>query len=116
MAQINSVTIPDSIALAGIYLPKPPQEIRKAANGVAIAEPYSSVEWTWEVMLLTDYAWWTTTLLSGAISAEYSTAQLYNYLGVLTSYTHIIVNRPTHGGFIHSALVQNVTVKLEQLI
>ena len=116
MAQINSVTIPDSIALKGIYLPKPPQEIRRAADGVAITEPYSSVEWTWELMDLTDYAWWTTTLLSGAAAAEYTTAQLYNYLGVLTTYTHIIVNRPQHGGFIHSALLQNVTIKLEQLI
>jgi len=116
MAQINSVTIPDAIALTGIYLPKPPQEIRKAANGVAIAEPYSSIEWTWELLALTDYAWWTTTLLSGAIAAEFTTAQLYNYLGVLTTYTHIIVNRPTHGGFIHSNRVQNVTIKLEQLI
>jgi len=115
MAQINSVTIPVAIADAGIYLPKPPQEIRRAANGVAIAEPYSSIEWTWELMTLANYTWWVTTLLSGAAAAEFTTAQLYNHLAVLTTYTHIIVNRPSHGGFIHSALVQNVTIKLEQL-
>ncbi len=116
MAQINSVTIPAAIADVGIYLPRPPQEIRRAANGVAIAEPYSSVEWTWELMTIANYTWWVTTLLGGAISAEYSTAQLHNYLGVLTTYAHIIVNRPSHGGFIHSTLLQNVTIKLEQLI
>ena len=113
--QINSITLPSTID-RGSFLPIPRKEIRKAANGLAIVEPYSTVEWSWDYMLLTDFVWWTTTLLSGAYSAEYTTAQLYNDEGVLTSYTHIIVNRPTHGGFIHSGAVQNVTVKLEQLI
>lgn len=116
MAQINSVTIPDSIALAGIYLPDPPAEIRRAANGVPIVEPYSAVNWTFDTMTLTDFTWWVTTLLSGAPGAEFTTAQLYNDLGTLTTYTHIIVKRPRHGGFIHSALVKDVVVRLEQLI
>lgn len=113
--QINSITIPSTVD-RGIFLPIPRKEIRKAANGLAIVEPYETVEWSWNTMLLTDFAWWCTTLLSGAPSAEFTTAQLYNDLGTLTTYTHIIVNRPTHGGFIHSALVQDVKVRLEQLI
>lgn len=113
--QINSITLPSTID-RGSFLPIPPEEIKTRADGIPIVQPYSAVDWKWDTMLLTDFVWWCTTLLGGAPGAEFTTAELYNDLGVLTTYTHIIVKRPRHGGFVHSALVKDVSIRLEQLI
>ncbi len=115
MAQINSITIPTTFDTRGVYVAKPPEIVGVDGNGVPIAAGYASVMWTFELLSATDYAWWVTTLLGGVAGARFTTAQIYNHLNTLTTYTNIVVKRPTFGGVIHSALYSDVVVEITQL-
>jgi hypothetical protein len=116
MAQINSITIPTSFDTKGVYVAKPPEIVGVDGEGIPIQAGYSSVTWTFDLLSATDYAWWVTTLLAGAPGARFTTAQLYNHLNTLTTYTNIVVKRPTFGGVVHSTLYQDVVVEISQLI
>jgi hypothetical protein len=112
---INGVTIPFT---NGYYLPKPPEVIRSNGAGAAVSAGYASLTWTWPSMVLGDvnggFTWWYTTLLAGLPSKTFATASLYNDLWVLTSYTNVVVYRPTFES-ISGGLFKNVVVEIRHI-
>src|SRR5687768_15688534 len=115
MAQINSITIPTSMDNRGVYVARAPEIVGVDGEGVPIQAGYSTLTWTYDIMTIAEYTWWTTTLLGGAPGARFTTAQLYNHAAVLTTYTNIVVKRPTFGG-IDSGLYHDVVIEITQLI
>lgn len=78
------------------YLFKRPDVLFEDGEGNAVVAPYASITWTFDVMEPADYTWWRTTLLAGARSVKYSSAQLYDDTRTLTSYTNAVVYAPTY--------------------
>lgn len=111
---INGVTIPSPMGDRGLYLFKPAETIRSNGLGEAVAAGYASLTWTWPHMNATDYNWWYTTLLTGLPSRTFTTASLYNNLSTLTSYTNVVVYRPTYES-ISGGLYQNVVVEIKHI-
>lgn len=111
--QINNIAIPSSLDERGTYsFAQPP--LGRNGRGTAIAAPYATLTWQFDYMALdtTGLAWWVTSLLSGALSAEFTQCKLFNHLGVLTNYTHCIVQRPTYSRF-QDGLAWDVTVQID---
>lgn len=117
--QINHITIPSNppyyMGTGGTIVPKPPAVVRQNGAGQDVVAGYSSFEWSWEVISISDYAWWATTILYGTPSAIFNHAYLYNYLGVLTTYGSCVVHRPTFEKIVGDTY-QTVRVVIDQLI
>lgn len=111
--QINSTAIPSPMDERGVYSFAVPVLTRNG-RGAAIAAPYATLTWQFDYLALdtTGLAWWVTTLLSGALSAEYTQAKFFNHLGVLTTYTHCIVQRPIYAR-LQDGLAWDVTVQID---
>jgi hypothetical protein len=59
------------------------ERLRTNGDAEAVMSNYYTLTWTFEQMPLTDFTWIRSTLMSGAGSVKYSSATLYNDLGVL---------------------------------
>lgn len=95
--QINNVAIPSPMDERGLYY-FDRAAISKNGRGAATYAPYSTLQWQWDYLTLdsSNFAWWVTTLLGGAASAEYTQAKFFNKVGTLTTYSHCIVYAPTY--------------------
>lgn len=71
------------------------ERLRENGDAEAVMSNYYTLTWTFEQMALSDFTWIRSTLLSGAGSVKYSSATLYNDLGVETSYTNAVAYEPT---------------------
>jgi hypothetical protein len=111
--QINNIAIPSPMDERGIYLFDTPLLARNG-RGAAVAAPYSALQWKFDYLALdtTGLGWWVTTLLGGAMSAEFTQAKFFNFLGALTTYSHCTVYRPTVGR-IQDGLAWDVTVTID---
>ena len=116
--QINHNIVPSAapyfMGTGGTLIPHPPATLRQNGLGLDITAGYSSFEWKWDILSTDDYAWWTTIMLAQP-SFQFSHALLYDWRGVLTSYTNAIVHRPTFEA-IKGNTYLNVTVMIDQLI
>ena len=112
--QINSTAIPAPMDERGIYKFSPPAIVGRNGAGAAVTAGYSSLSWQWPFLKQTDFAWWITTILAGAASAEFSQCKLINHLQTLTTYTHCIVYRPDYER-IENGLYYNVTLTIEAI-
>lgn len=92
---INGVTIPTTLDNRGTYIFEPPAVVRKNGKGLAVTGGYSKLTWRWARMKQSDWNWWCTTILTGLASKQFSSAQLYNHMNVLTTFSNVVVNRPT---------------------
>jgi len=110
--QINSTAIPNPMDERGSYHFEPPAVIGKNGQGLAVTAGASKLTWQWPTLSKADFTWWTTTLLSGAASAEYTQCKFFDHTLTLTTYTHCIVNRPTYERIAGGAYV-NVTIEIE---
>lgn len=109
--QINNTAIPDPMDARGAYAFSQPA-IGRNGRGAAVVAPYSVLTWTFDYLTPAEYAWWATTLLGGAASAEYTQAKLFNALGALTTYTHCVVMRPSYARY-QDGLMHEVTVTID---
>lgn len=111
--QINSVAIPSPMDERGLYS-FDRQVISKNGRGAAAFAPYSTLQWQWDYLLLdtTGLAWWVSTLLSGAASAEYAQCKLFNKVGALITFSHCIVYAPTYEKF-QDGLAWNVQLTID---
>lgn len=113
--QINSTALPAPMDERGdVYLFQPPPTVARNGAGLAVTAGVSRLTWRWASMSAADFAWWTTTLLGGAASVEFTQAKFMNHLQTLTTYTHCIVHRPTFET-VRNGLYINVTVEIEQI-
>lgn len=113
---IGGTTLPSSIENHGVgYRFYPPEVLHDDGEGNPVSEPYSHLEWTFDIMEPADYDWITITLLGGAPSAKYSSASLYNDNRVLTSYTGLTVRRPKHDG-IANGWYRNVVWNMDYIV
>lgn len=99
----------------GSYYFDPGQVIARNGAGAAIVAPYASILWRFDFLTLAKLQWWTTTLLAGAAYKEYTSAELFNNAGVLTTFTHCVVLRPTYSRF-QDGLAWDVSVVIDQIL
>lgn len=112
--QINSIAIPSPMDERGSYKFSPPAVVARNGAGLAVTAGTRSLSWQWPYMARTDFVWWTTTLLAGAASAEFTQCKLINDQQTLTTYTHCIVHRPDYER-IENGLYYNVTLTIEAI-
>ena len=109
--QINNIAIPSPMDERGLYLFDLPA-LGRNGRGAAIAAPGATLRWDFVYMTPDEYAWWVTTLLDNALSAEFTQCKFFNHKGVLTAYTHCIVLRPTYDHF-RDGVMNNVAVMID---
>lgn len=101
---LGGTTIPSSIENGGGHYKIDRERLRKNGDGEAVVSGYYTLTWTFDQMPLTDFTWIVSTLLGGAASVKYTSAQLYSKLGVLTTYTNAVAHEPTwdtaRGGYV----------------
>lgn len=107
-------TAPYWMGAAGSIKPIPPSVIRQNGQGEDVVAGYSSFEWTWEELTVTDYRWWTQGILGNAASATMG-VRLYNYDGVLTDYSNAVVHRPSYER-IAGDVFYNVKLVIDQIL
>ena len=113
--QINSTAIPSPMDERGAYKFSPPAVVGRNGAGQAITAGNGSIlTWQWPYLKQSDFAWWITTVLSGAASAELSQCRLINHLQTLTTYTHCFVYRPDYER-IENGLYHNVSLTIEAI-
>jgi hypothetical protein len=110
---LGGTTIPDSIASRGRYLYQK-EVLRTNGDGEAVVSGYATVTWTFDFMEMTDINWIATTLMGGAYSLKFTSAQLKNDLGVLTTFTNAVSQRPTYE-YASNGSVEGVTWKIERV-
>jgi hypothetical protein len=91
---LGGTTISSTIENGGGKYAFKRERLRTNGDGEAVMANYYTLTWTFEQMSLTDFTWIRSTLMSGAGSVKYSSASLYNDLGVLTSYTNAVAYEP----------------------
>lgn len=111
---LGGTTIPTSIEQSGGKYNMVRPQLRKNGDGEAVTANYSTLTWTFQQMSLSDFTWICSTLLGGAASVLYTSAQLYNKLGVLTTYTNAVAYEPTYDAA-HGGYVENVTWIIDRI-
>jgi hypothetical protein len=111
---LGGTTIPTSIEQSGGHYRIDRERLRQNGEGEAVVSGYYTLTWTFPQMSLSDFTWIASTLLGGAASVKYTSAQLYNKLGTLTTYTNAVAHEPTwetaRGGYL-----ENVTWVIDRI-
>ena len=110
---LGGTTIPTTIDDHGRYI-YAKEVLRYNGDGEAVTAGYATVTWTFPTMLMTDYTWIRDTLLGGAFSVKYTSAQLKDDRGTLTSFTNAVASRPTYE-YASNGLVYNVTWEIRRI-
>lgn len=110
---LGGTTIPSTIDGRGRYLWRK-EVLRSNGDGEAVVSGYATITWTFPFMTMTDYTWIATTLMGGAYSVKYTSAQLKNDLGALITYTNAVSLRPTYE-FASNGVVESVTWIIERV-
>ena len=92
MAHIGGTTIPDAIANSGEYVYERPTVTNGA--GLEVETGYGKVTWRFRILTKANYQWITNTLLGGARSKAFASAQLYDDNFTLKSFTSAVAHRP----------------------
>lgn len=92
---LGGTGIPTSIELGGGKYSISREKLRTNGEGDDVVSAYHTLTWTFEQMSLMDFTWIVSTLMDDEPSVSYSSAVLYNRLGVLTSYTNAVAHEPT---------------------
>ncbi len=115
---IGGTTIPSAypgyMADKGSYKFERAEVVGRDGEGNDITAGYAKLTWSWEALTYDEYGWWVTTLLAGAQSVVFNSAQLYNHVPTLTTYSHCVVHAPTFEAF-NSGEVRGVTVVIDDL-
>ncbi len=90
---LGGTDIPEAIRNGEEYKFEQPTIVNGA--GERVATGYARVTWTFRVMTKTNYQWITNTLLGGAQSNSYASAQLYDDNFTLQTYTGAVAHKPT---------------------
>lgn len=117
--QIGTIVMPTEMANRGLsYLFAPPAVVAINGLGTAVTAGGSTIDWVFSSMSLTEWAWWTTTLLAGAASRAFSgvsgSTRFVNDQGVETAFTQCVVFRPVAEQF-SGLYYRNVKVRIEQI-
>lgn len=92
---LGGTSIPSSLEASGGHYAFDREQLRKNGDGEAVVSGYYKLTWTFPQLSLSDMTWICSTLLGGAASVTYSSAELYNKIGTLTSYTNAVAYEPT---------------------
>jgi len=84
-------------------------------NGVAVAAGPQMVTWAFSYMTPTEYAWWYTTVLGGALSIDLTEAELWDDLIAEQTFVNGVLYRPTNEVYTAGAF-WNVTITINQLL
>ena len=112
---IGGTTIPTSMDNRGTYLFDPPKTIRTNGAGLAVASGYSTLSWNWARLNQTEWNWWCTTVLTGEASKRFTSAELYNHMNVLKTFTNCVVMRPTREKVKNGKYI-NVKIEIANII
>lgn len=110
--QIGGIDIQSPMDADGGYAFDPGEVLESNGRGASVTVPYATLTWRFESLTPAQMAWWCTTLLGGAASAEFSQCKLFNHIGALTTFAHCIVRRPTYEQF-EDGLLKGVTVVID---
>lgn len=98
--QVNHTNIlsiePNYMGTGGTYIAKPPAVVRQNGLGLDIVAGYSTLEWSWPYLSITEMNFWYTMLL-GQASAQFNHAYLYNHMGNLITYSNAVVKMVAYG-------------------
>jgi len=99
---------PDGYKRAGRYLFNDRPQIRRNGTGHGVRSQFSNVVWTWSQLPVSDFRWWTDTLLLGEISKQFihsggsdsgdfqvATTRIENQYGEFVIVSSLIVHAPT---------------------
>lgn len=110
---LGGTTIPTTIDNHGRYLFSK-EVLGENGNGEAVVSNYASVLWTFPYMDMSDFQWICTTLMAGAYSVSYGSAQLRDDLGALNNYTSAVAYRPRYA-YASSGGVFEVTWEIKRI-
>lgn len=115
MATVQSITIPSPMDERGsMYQFLPRQLIGRNGAGTAVTIPNATLTWRWSTLTPAEFAFWYTTVCQGNPSRAITSAQLYNHLQTLQTFTTGIVYSPTYETF-REGMYINVVVTIEAL-
>lgn len=112
---LNSTAIPSTMANRGVYVFYPPAVGTVNGEAVPVLAGPQRVEWQFRYMTPTEYAWWTTTLLGGAVSLALTGAELWDHTMTAKTFTSGNVHFPRHNGY-RGGLFWGVTVHITDLL
>ena len=113
--QINNIAIQSPMDEDGAYAFVPGEILVRNGRAAAVAAPAATLTWRFESLTRAQMAWWCTTLLAGAASAEFTQCKLFNHLGDLTTFAHCVVLRPTYEQW-QDGRLYGVTVTIDQIV
>jgi hypothetical protein len=98
--EINNIVVPTSMWGKTHYRWSEPETLGfNGLNQPIKAGPAASLELLYDDLDPDEWDWWTTTLLSGADSAEFTHAILFDDDGDSITFNHCIVYRPVRGSW-----------------
>lgn len=112
---INAIAIPSPMRLRGSYIYK--RFGIKVDNGLGVTQSAGlpSAVWTFPSLSLSDYSWWTTTILAGAASVEVP-AVLWDDNNVEVTFTSVVVRYPESPDGIKNGRYQNVQIIIDTMV
>ena len=112
---IDGNTVPSPMALTGHFVPEDPPIIATNGEGNPVVGLLRKATWTWERLSLSDYQFWTQTVLGGA---RYKVCTGTNTLPddeqSFGNYSSIKVMKPTFA-FIENGLYHNVSLEILEI-
>lgn len=117
--QIGAIVMPTDMANRGLsYLFAPPATVAINGLGEAVTAGGNAIDWVFSSMSLSEWAWWTTTLLAGNASRSFSgvsgSTRFVNDQGVETAFSRCVVFRPVAEQF-SGLYYRNVKVRIEEI-
>lgn len=109
--QINSIAIDSPMDERGTYQFDRPI-ISRNGRGHGVLAPYATLTWNFEYLTTDQMNWWINGILLGQPYQEYGQCKLFNEVGVLTTYSHCVVYKPTYQRF-QDGLIWGVEVVID---
>jgi len=112
---MNGTPVPTSMSTRGKYRFTPQRIGNTNGAGVAQKSGSQSVEWVFSYLNSTEMAFFTTTLLAGALSVTLTAAELKDDLFADQTFTSAVLYKPTYDVY-QAGLFRNCTVQLKHLL
>lgn len=119
LVRIGGIEMPLDMACRGVgYVFAPPVVVAINGMGDAVTAGGYSVDWSFAVLSLDEWFWWTVTLLGGAASKRFASylgsTILLNDRGNYQAFSHCVVYRPQAELFT-GVYFRGVKVRIDQM-
>lgn len=119
IVRIGGIEMPVDMACRGVgYLFSPPAVVAVNGLGDAVTAGGYSIDWSFAVLSLDEWFWWTVTLLGGRAAQRYASwlgsTIVVNDRGNYQAFSHCVVYRPQAESFT-GVYYRSVKVRIDQM-